>query len=400
MLPASKPVSKILMTIIMGFTTSMVTAQQTATATPASSSASPDNTVAILMGIIALVLAFVIWGMGQVLITLGKQVLDKNKSASRALPILLFAVFNLLSFTSQAQDQAAATTTAPLVNYGGMGSTGFWMLATVLALEFIVISFMLFFIRRIQVELMPEPVTKKAMFSWKTAWAKLDKRFFTRAVAVEKEADVMLDHDYDGIRELDNALPPWWKYGFAITIVVAFIYMLNFHVLGYGKNPTEEYLAEIEKAKEDKAIYDAKNADKIDENNLKMPSLAGINAGKNIYVVECWACHGKTGEGGAGPNLTDDYWIHKGSLADVYASIKHGYPDKGMRAWENNFSPKDILHLAGFVKSMRGSNPANPKPPQGDLYTEIPATDSTAVQANDSTTNKTSAGASGLHNNR
>ena len=78
----------------------------------------------------------------------------------------------------------------------------------------------------------------------------------------------MLDHNYDGIRELDNALPPWWKYGFYITIGVAVVYLLNFHVFGYGKNPTQEYKAEMAQAKIQKEIYEANNKDKIDENNV------------------------------------------------------------------------------------------------------------------------------------
>ena len=338
---------------------------------------SSNNQVVILMGIIALVLAFVIWGMGQVLITMGKQALEKSKQ-DKSFPILMIIGLSLLSLTSNAQTASTTEVVNVVPNYGGMDSTAFWMLVTVIFVEVTVIAFMMFSIKRIQTELLPQK-EKQGASPLREWWSKLDKKFFTKAVAVEKEADVMLDHDYDGIKELDNALPPWWKYGFIITVVVGFIYLLNFHVLGYGQNPTEEYQTEMANAKEAKEAFDAKNKDKIDEANLKMPVAEELNAGKEIFTSVCWTCHGKLGEGGAGPNLTDDYWIHKGSLSDVYLSIKHGYPDKGMQSWEKNYSPKQMLAIAGFIKTLRGTNPANPKAPQGDLFTETAAADSTVT---------------------
>ena len=189
----------------------------------------------------------------------------------------------------------------------------------------------------------------------------------------------MLDHDYDGIKELDNALPPWWKYGFYITIVVAFVYIFLFHVSGDGKNPTQEYAAEMEQAQMEKEAYEANNKDKVDESNVPMADASGLTEGKDLYTAKCWACHGKAGEGGAGPNLTDDYWIHKGSLNDIYKSLKVGYQDKGMQSWAKEFTPKQISNIASFIKTMHGTNPANAKAPQGDIYTDAPASDSTAA---------------------
>jgi cytochrome c oxidase cbb3-type subunit 3 len=203
-----------------------------------------------------------------------------------------------------------------------------------------------------------------------TWWAGLDKKIFTKAVAVEREADIMLDHDYDGIRELDNALPPWWKYGFLITICIAFIYLLNFHVFGTGKNPTEEYVAEMEQARIQKEIFEAGNKDKIDEAHVPMAGADGLVRAKEIFTSKCFTCHGKAGEGGAGPNLTDNYWLHQGSLNDIYHTIKNGYPDKGMQSWANDYTPKEISFLASYVKSIHGTNPLNAKAPQGDLFTD------------------------------
>lgn len=329
---------------------------------------STNNLLAIVMIIIAFVLAFVIWGMGQVLITLTKQLMEKTKQAGKIATVLLIIC---LSFSVNSSHAQAITETAVLpssINYEGMNYVGFWLLASVIIIEFVAILFILFFINRIQQELVPAKIKKPLLL--KAWWSRLDKKVFTRAVSIEKEADILLDHDYDGIKELDNALPPWWKYGFYITIVVAIIYLLNFHVLGYGQNPTEEYQSEVMKAKESMAEYAAMNADKIDENNIKMSSKAELEKGKEIFTSVCWTCHGKLGEGGVGPNLTDQFWIHKGSLNDIYRSIKIGYPDKGMQSWEKNYSGKEMSELAGYIKTLKGTNPPNPKIAQGDIFIE------------------------------
>ena len=374
-----KLVPKLLFSICIAFAATATYAQTATTATKTVTSS--NNLVVILMGFISLILAFVIWGMGNVLVTLGKQLLNKNKPGEKFLAAIMVLGFALLSLTSGAQ-AAPAEVIKVVPNYGGMDSTGFWVLAGVITLETILVVSMMVLINRIQSELIIKE--KKANFvGLKGWWLKMDKKLFTKAVPVEKEADILLDHDYDGIRELDNALPPWWKYGFIITIVIAVLYLINFHVLGYGKNPTQEYQAELAKAQIAKELYESQNVDKVDENNLKMPSDGEIAAGKEIFNSVCWTCHGKLGEGGAGPNLTDDYWIHKGSLTDIYLSIKHGYPDKGMQAWQKNYSPKQMNDLAGYIVKLHGTNPPNGKEPQGDLYTEAGAAPaSTTVTGN------------------
>lgn len=353
---------------------------QGAGATAPQATTSSYNLLEVLMMIVALVLAFFVWGLGRILLVLGKEVLAKNKTATNALKTILVTGLTLASLFSNAQDgaTAAATTVAP--NFGGLSSTTFYLLVMVIATEITIILFMFFFIRRLSTELFPkEEVATIKFLKLREWWSRLDKKLFTRAVAVEKEADVMLDHNYDGIRELDNALPPWWKWGFYITIGVAFVYLLNFHVFGYGKNPTEEYETEMANAKIAKELYEANNKDKIDENNVPMADASGLTAAKEIFSTKCFACHGKGGEGGAGPNLTDDYWLHKGSLNDIYHTIKNGYPDKGMQSWSNDFSPKEISYLASYVKSLRGTNPPNQKAPQGDLYQEGNTPDSSII---------------------
>ncbi|HQY10914.1 MAG TPA: cbb3-type cytochrome c oxidase N-terminal domain-containing protein [Ferruginibacter sp.] len=362
-----------------------VLAAQTTTPATAQPASSGYNQLAVLLVVMIIALAFVIWGMGRVLTALGRLLLDKSKEASKALPLIMLTGLSLLSQLGFAQDAGAVKAAEP--NFGGLSSTSFYLFVTVIGLEILVILFLAFSIRRIYTDLLPQKAkAAKERSKFATWWSGMDKRIFTRAVAVEQEADVLLDHDYDGIKELDNALPPWWKYGFYITIVVAFVYLLNFHVFGIGKNPTEEYNAEMEKARIEKEIYEASNKDKVDENNVPMADAAGLKAGEKLFELNCVACHLKSGGGNVGPNLTDDYWLHKGSLNDIYHTIKVGYPDKGMQSWSNQFTPKEISYLASYIKTLRGTNPPGPKAPQGDLYVEGAAAvkDSASVARPDS----------------
>jgi cytochrome c oxidase cbb3-type subunit III len=381
--------NKTALTLFLVFMT-FALAAQTKPPAVAQPAASGYNQLAILLMILIVVLAFVIWGMGQVLTALGKQLVDKDKAAAKLLSIVLLAGSSLLSQVSFAQDTVKSAVATQLPNYGGLTSSAYYMFLTVIGMELVVILFLAFSIRRMYIELLPEKAKPKTEGSKLAAlWSKLDQKLFTKAVSVEKEADVMLDHDYDGIRELDNALPPWWKYGFYLTIGVAFIYLLNFHVLGIGLNPTQEYNTEMEQARISKEIYEANNKDRIDEKNVPMADADGLKAGQRLFEANCIACHLKDGGGSVGPNLTDDYWLHKGSLNDIYNTIKVGYPDKGMQSWSGQFTPKEISFLAGYIKSLNGTKPAAPKAQQGEFYVDekaATASDSAAVKKTDSAT--------------
>lgn len=207
-------------------------------------------------------------------------------------------------------------------------------------------------------------------FSFKTWFNNLNRRVLTKAVAVEKEEDILLDHDYDGIRELDNSLPPWWKYGFYVTILVGILYLLRFHVFHTGPTPEEEYNAEMKIAAAQIEDYRKKSNDMVDEKTVTMGDAASIERGHKIFSSNCFACHGAKGEGGVGPNLTDDYWLHGGTINEVFHTIKYGVPEKGMQSWDKTYSPSQIKDLASFVKSLHGTNPPNAKAPQGDLVAE------------------------------
>jgi cytochrome c oxidase cbb3-type subunit III len=348
-----------------------VTFATTAQEAAASPSGGTTNWLEILLVFLAVVLLFVIWGMGQVLLILGKQL--NNKRRSQEIPKILMVIAGLFAFGgATAQDAAAPAALAS--NFGGIGELEFWALATVIFIELVVILFLAFMARRMYRELTGEADAALAgsvesrETSFSAWWKRMDEKWMTRAVPVEKEADVLLDHDYDGIRELDNSLPPWWKYGFYFTIVVAFIYVGNYHVFGTGKNPEQEYAAEMEQGRRVEEAYKAKTKNLVDENNVAMSDAGGIAAGATLYKQSCIACHGQNGEGGIGPNLTDEYWIHGGSMNDIYKTIKLGYPDKGMQAWESMMSPIQMKDLSSYVKSIKGTKPANAKAPQGDLF--------------------------------
>jgi cytochrome c oxidase cbb3-type subunit III len=200
-------------------------------------------------------------------------------------------------------------------------------------------------------------------------WSNLDKKYFTKAASLEKEADVLLDHNYDGIKELDNALPPWWKWGFYFTVIVGLIYLFRFHVINTGPTPIQEYEREMAAAATKLENFKKNSKEAFDEKTVTLADAKGIAEGKKVFTGTCLPCHGANGEGNAvGPNLTDKYWINGGSLGEIFKTITNGVPDKGMQAWGRTFSPSDIRNIASFVLSLQGTNPPNAKAPQGNLY--------------------------------
>jgi len=218
----------------------------------------------------------------------------------------------------------------------------------------------------------------------------------TDAVPLDQEEDVMTDHEYDGIKELDNNLPPWWLYGFYLSIVFAFVYS-GYYFIGDGPSSAQEYLAEMAEAETAKTAFMATQTNTVDENNVELlTDASSLAAGAKIFKLNCMPCHGESGgsmPGGVGPNLTDDYWIHGGAVTDIFKTIKYGVPAKGMVSWEAQLSPSKIQEVTSYIKSLRGSNPANAKEPQGDLYEEKTATSEETPA--DSTAAKTSEAATG-----
>ena len=210
-------------------------------------------------------------------------------------------------------------------------------------------------------------------------------RSMNASVPVKEEKGIELDHNYDGIRELDNHLPPWWKYLFYFTIVWAVVYLIAYHVTDSLPLQEDEYENQIVKAEEVKRKYLATQPKlQIDENTLSYSKDDAIIAkGKELYSINCAPCHKADGGGSIGPNLTDEYWIHGGDIKSVFGVIKNGVPEKGMVSWAGVMSPEQLRDVSFFVMSIQGSDPPGAKQPQGTIFNGDPAgaSDSTRVQA-------------------
>jgi len=179
--------------------------------------------------------------------------------------------------------------------------------------------------------------------------------------------DRVLDHEYDGIEEYDNPLPRWWVSLFWITIVFSALYFVYFH-FGEGKLPIEAYNEDMI------AYYDLQAQQLLALGEIKESTLLDLAkdesmmaGGAQLFQTKCAQCHGSRAEGGIGPNLTDDYWLHGERLTNIYRTITEGVPSKGMLAWKNQLGPAEILSLASYVGTLRGSNPPGAKAPQGEL---------------------------------
>lgn len=187
---------------------------------------------------------------------------------------------------------------------------------------------------------------------------------------LEEEESLVMEHKFDGIAELNNPTPAWFMVLFYVTIIFAAGYLLNYHVLGYGKMQEEEYVAELAQAAEDKVAFLANPvnaASAVNENNIvQNTDAAVIQSGAALYINRCTPCHGEHGEGLVGPNITDEYWLHGGTVQDIFKTIKYGVPEKGMIAWEKSLSAQQISDLTNYILSLQGTKPAGAKAAQGE----------------------------------
>ena len=223
---------------------------------------------------------------------------------------------------------------------------------------------------------------------------------------MSEEYDKLLDHDYDGIKELDNDLPTWWLWLFYVTIAWSVIYIIYYHIFGMGYLQADEYKQEVNpnyvrvSEADTKTLgilntyhspffkpggditprmillgsgieaYVEETAETDTVSYVALTEASDISAGKDIFIRNCLQCHGAAGQGGIGPNLTDNYWLHGAEFSNIVKSVKYGYPAKGMISWRAFLKPEEILKVASFVKTLRGTNPPNPKAPQGELVEE------------------------------
>jgi cytochrome c oxidase cbb3-type subunit 3 len=303
----------------------------------------------------------------------------KDKKSSATLSIVSLLGFLLLSSTSMFAQNGAVNTpaTTSASGIGGMSAMTFYIMASVIFLELTVIIVLLInikFLLKVEKEKVISeekvkvltPEEKRARLTW---WDK-----FNLLRPVTQEAELDLGHDYDGIRELNNRLPPWWLYGFYLTIIIGVIYFWRYQVSHSAPSSKEEYETEVAKGDFEVAQYLKMKGDNVDENTVTLlTDAADLEAGKAIFTnpERCVTCHRPDAGGNVGPNLTDDYWIYGGSIKDLFKTIKYG-TTKGMRSWKDDLSSKQIAQVASYVKSLHGTNPVNPKAPQGDLYKEEP----------------------------
>lgn len=202
-------------------------------------------------------------------------------------------------------------------------------------------------------------------------WYKILMTKLTRSVPIENEGQLLLDHDYDGIKELDNNLPPWWIYLFYGCIIFAAIYLVRYQIMG-GDDQEMELKKEMAQAQIDIAEYKKTAPDLMDENSVVLlTDAADLAAGKAIFTANCVACHRVDAGGQIGPNLTDDHWILGGGIKNVFHTLVNGGRDgKGMISWKATLKPKEMQEVASYVLSLKGSNPKDPKAPEGEIWVD------------------------------
>jgi cytochrome c oxidase cbb3-type subunit 3 len=204
--------------------------------------------------------------------------------------------------------------------------------------------------------------------SW---WSKFWQRI-NAFVPVSQERDIDTGHEYDGIRELDNHLPPWWTGLFYATILWSVVYIVVYHVTDSFPLSQGEYAAElVEAAEQSRALLASQPPLVFDEATLDYSADEAIlTNGKAVFSSSnCGSCHRNDGGGnGVGPNLTDEYWLHGGSVGNIFSTINKGVVDKGMPAWGKVMSPKDVRDVAFYIMSLQRNRPIDAKAPQGDLY--------------------------------
>lgn len=284
-----------------------------------------------------------------------------KKDAGKVLVTGGIVVLTLIGNSAFAQEASQAG--SPY--FTRLSQTSFYLLVSVIVLELAVIISLLFLLRYlVGIKRKRKPAKAPAPGKPRVSWfEKINK---TKTVSAAAEAEEDMGHNFDGIHELNNPTPPWWKWGFIFTICFGVVYFWRTEISHSAPSQLEELAAAEEKAAIAKQEYLKKAANNIDENNVTMlTDPADIAAGQKMFISNCAPCHGPQGQGVVGPNLTDDYWLHGGKLNEVFKTIKYGVADKGMKSWQEDFSPKQLAQVACYIKTLHGTNPPNAKEPQG-----------------------------------
>jgi cytochrome c oxidase cbb3-type subunit 3 len=292
-------------------------------------------------------------------------------------PVVFFAVFGAMEYFIDSGDRPA------FIKFPMVAVFLFVFLFLLIAIEITMSA-----VDNITYQLMTEEQKQKlenvTSISFKEkAWFKNLMKSLTKSEPLENEDQLLLEHDYDGIKELDNNLPPWWVYLFYACILFGVVYMVRYEVLG-ADNQEMELKKEVAQAKIDIAEYMKTAPDLMDEKTVVLlTEPADLAAGKEIFTTNCVACHRADAGGQIGPNLTDNRWILGGGIKNLFHTITNGGRDgKGMIAWKGTLKPKDIQHVASYVLSLQGSNPKDPKAPDGEIWVDenAPKTDASSTE--------------------
>lgn len=281
-------------------------------------------------------------------------------------PIIFFAIFFLAEYLIDSGDKPA------FVEYPLLALFLLLILFILIAMEGIVSSMKSILYHSLDEEAKARFDSEKQTPSKFIQWIKKTYKALAGTKPIEQEHEIILDHNYDGIQELDNDLPPWWLYGFYASIVFAAIYLLRFHVFN-GEGQYEELNTEYAEAQKAIEEYKKTAKDLVDFNTVELLTDASdLSNGKKIFDANCVACHKADGGGGIGPNLTDEYWILGGGIKNVFKTVSEGGRDgKGMIAWsKNGLKPSEIAQVSSYVLSFQGTTPAEPKAAEGEIWND------------------------------
>jgi len=306
-----------------------------------------------------------------------KDCRDKKKESPSLIKTIGVLIFVLCGNIGFAQEASAPSFASDPFNHP---MTPLYLISALVFLTVVLVLIVALYMIRI-INLLTEQAEKERasnlgiIYVPRTSWWNRFNKTMSGAVPVEQEQTIELDHSYDGIKELDNHLPPWWKWLFIATIVWSGVYIFVYHFSDSLPLQTAEYQTELAQAEEQaNQNAAAKPESVIDENALLYsPDPEILASGSKVFTINCVACHKADGGGNAiGPNLTDAYWLHGGELKDIFTTIKNGVVEKGMPAWGKAMSPKDVRDVTFYVMSLQGTNPAGAKDPQGEPYKPAP----------------------------
>jgi cytochrome c oxidase cbb3-type subunit 3 len=330
-------------------------------------------TVNYFLVAVAVIQAIFIMSMSSIMRTMGAPGTSWTRRRGARALVLLPLAFATMQVNAQAYEGDGGTISSTAL---------FWWLVVTNVLLLAVLLVQLILMKGITRALTGEDeLVQEEPLPTGPSWEERVLQRLTRRAPAEKEQDLLMHHEYDGIRELDNVLPPWWLWLFYGTVAWSVIYLINVHVINVVPHQAEEYQQEIVEAQAQVDAFNARQSGQVDENTVTLiTDEATLAGGQNNYRTYCATCHGQGGEGIAGPNLTDPYWLHGGDVKSIFTVIKYGVAGKAMKAWKEDFKPLEMQALAGYVLSLQGTSPPNPKAPEGDLFKAAPA-DSTAAPA-------------------